>query len=431
MTPEAFAYDFPTQRDLVADVLALLPSVPEQPTSGEYLSLEEAHQIVTATIQHSYRTDSAQEHEYLKGHRYRLAVSLSMIPKAENSDSSCLDIGCYGYMAFWAWRYLGYANVEGIEMRPGQPDVIVRRIEIDGHILNLPVRNFSIEQEHWPVKSQFDTILFFETLEHVGHDPSGVMLNVTRLMGEASTLVMSVPNSVSYQTLREFMTGAPPWTYWFFRPDLSHEPRHSFEYTPIFLKIFLRCAGLAELCFRTIISYAEEEDIRQISDIGHDLSVNPKLFGDTMIVQAKRVSDEPLFRYPDCIYDADRYYESTYPLLRPLLNQACFTYSEKFKAIELRHSQLLLQHSEQLQKVQELLQKTEKRAREAEKRSLESDQASKEALFLCDVYRSRLDTAEQAYLLRYQEIVSSGSWRLTKPLRMVLDYFKVLRSRLR
>jgi hypothetical protein len=75
---------------------------------------------VEETILHSRRSGSAQEHEYLKGHRHRLAESLTMIPKAESEEASCLDIGCDRYMAFWAWRYLGYANVEGIEMRPGE-----------------------------------------------------------------------------------------------------------------------------------------------------------------------------------------------------------------------------------------------------------------------------------------------------------------------
>src|SRR5262249_4526890 len=121
---------------------------------------------------------------------------------------------------------------------------------------------------------------------------------------------------------QEFITGAPPWTYWFFHPDLEHEPRHSFEYTPIFLKIVLRSAGLAECAFRTICAYVEPDTINYIFEIGSALAVEPRMFGETMIVQARKVAEEPLFRYPDCIYDGDRYYRSTYPLLRNRLKHA-------------------------------------------------------------------------------------------------------------
>ena len=435
----------------MAGVLADIPSVPEAPTQGRYLSMAEADAIVAATIHHSRLSESAQEYEYLKGHRHRLAESLTMIPKAESANASCLDIGCYGYMAFWAWRHLGYAKVEGIEMRPGETAKIVREVEIDGERLSINVHNFDISQPEWPLEGTFDTLLFFETLEHVTQDPSGVMLNVTRRMTPASTLVISVPNAVSYKTLQEFMSGAPPWTYWFFQPDLTHEPRHSFEYTPIFFKILLRSAGLKELAFRTITAYVQPDTVQNYFEIGRALSVEPRMFGETMIAQARKVSEEPLFRYPDCIYDAGRYYESTYPLLRPGLDAACEAFLKKMSVDET-----------QLREAQERASEAVRSEREAQERASEAVRSEREALFLCDIYRTKLDAAEldqraaaeRAHAaeldqhaaeldkraaeeraheasIRYDQIVRSSFWRVTGPMRLTLDSYPPLRLRLR
>ena len=412
--------------DLVAGVLADIPSVPEAPTQGRYLSIAEADAIVAATIHHSRLSESAQEYEYLKGHRHRLAESLTMIPKAESANASCLDIGCYGYMAFWAWRHLGYAKVEGIEMRPGEIAKIVREVEIDGERLSINVHNFDISQPEWPLEGTFDTLLFFETLEHVTQDPSGVMLNVTRRMTPASTLVISVPNAVSYKTLQEFMSGAPPWTYWFFQPDLTHEPRHSFEYTPIFFKILLRSAGLKELAFKTITAYVHPDTVQKYFEIGCALSVEPRMFGETMIAQARKVSEQPLFRYPDCIYDAGRYYESTYPLLRPGLDAACEAFLKKMSVDEtqLREAQECASEAVRSEReaqeraseavrfereaqeraseavrsereAQERASEAVRSEREAQERASEAVRSEREALFLCDTYRVKLDGAEE------------------------------------
>jgi 2-polyprenyl-3-methyl-5-hydroxy-6-metoxy-1,4-benzoquinol methylase len=363
------------QQELVRQVLHDLPDVPEAPVEGRYLTTAEAEAIVEETIEHVQRTGAAREYVYLNGHRRRLTVSLTMIPKAEGSNATCLDIGCYGYMAFWAWRHLGYARVLGIEMRPGEAPVLTRSIEMGGQRLDLEIRNFNITEESWPLEGNFDTILFFETLEHVDRDPSGVMLNVTRRMTRDSILIISVPNAISYKTLQEFLTGAPPWTYWFFHPDLNHEPRHSFEYTPIFFKIFLRAAGLAERAFRTICAYVERKAVEDIFEIGATMSIEPRMFGETMIVQARKVDDEPLFRYPDCIYDGDHYYRSTFPVLSDRLGAARLAIADRSKQAE--------------RTVQEVRQQAE----EAEQRARAAEAVAREAEALCESYRTKLDEA--------------------------------------
>ena len=136
-----------------------------------------------------------------------------------------------------------------------------------------------------------------------------VLTNAVARMRETGTLIASVPNSVSYKTLQEFMTGAPPWTYWFYHPDLGHEPRHAFEPTPIFFKAMLRSAGLREEAFRTICAYADRQSLDQIFAVGEALSVEPRFFGDTMIAQATKIRGADTIRFPDLIYSGDAYYQ--------------------------------------------------------------------------------------------------------------------------
>jgi hypothetical protein len=249
------------------------------------------------------------------------------------------------------------------------------------------------------------------------------------------------------------------------------------------------------------------------------------MFGETMIAQARKVTEEPLFRYPDCIYDSERYYKSTYPLLRPSLDAALDAFLKRSnpnddhsREMNERINAYLLAEKEANERVSAALQaekeanecasaaiqaekvaserasaaveaeqkanerasaaveaekvanerasaaveaekvanerasaavKAEQEANERANAAVEAEKvanerasaaflAEKEALFLCDIYRTKLDTAEldlRAAEERAQQaeeraldatfqhdlIIRSASWRATGPLRSALD----------
>jgi len=321
------------QQSLIKEVLGG-KAPPEVPGVGQYLSLQQALRVVDETIDYVGRNADAVTYKYLEGHRNRLATTLTMIPIAVKENASFLDVGCFGYVAFWARRHLGYARAEGIELHTAVDEpVSLRPVRVGQDEITYKVYNFDIARPEWPVEGTYDTITFLETLEHVNSDPMGVMLNVTARMHEASTLVMSVPNAVSYLTLRQFVSGMPPWTYWFFNPDLMHEPRHCFEYTPIILKALLRAAGLEATAFRTICAYSDRATLDDIFAIGEALSIDPSQFGETMIAQARKSTDVDLVRYPDCLYDGEHYYKSTFPLIEPIQREAISSFMRSHVAI--------------------------------------------------------------------------------------------------
>lgn len=312
------------QQWLIDHVLENLDTPPSSPRDGrDYLSLAQAQAIVDETIEHLGAFGEETEYTYIKGHRARLAHALTMIPKAVRGDETLLDVGCYGYMALWAHAHLGYASVTGIEWRPDIDErVIEREYRVGEHRLRLRSHNLDISAPGpWPIQDTFDAVLFFEVLEHVNRDPMGVMERIGERLKTGGTLVMSVPNAVSYKVLKELLVGMPPWTYWFYEPDLSHEPRHCFEYTPIVFKSLLAASGMRENAFRIIYAYSTPERERETLEIARSLGLDPRELGETMIVNATKAREDIALRYPDVLYSPDGYYKNIYPRLQELLKQ--------------------------------------------------------------------------------------------------------------
>ena len=412
------------QKDLVQHALQGLTSTPTgpAPADGTYLTLEAAQEIVDETIAYVSGQADQELHEYLKGHRKRLAHSLALIPKAKSEASSCLDVGCYGYMAFWAWKYLGYRRVDGIELRPDVADaVILRNIELNGETLELKAYNFDLAAPDWPLRQKYDTVLFFETLEHINTDPMGVMANINHAMAAKGILVMSVPNAVSYKTLKEFLCGMPPWTYWFYHPDLAHEPRHCFEYTPIVFKVLLEAAGFDENYFCTIYAYSDPDSEVDVVDIAESLSLDLTHFGETMIAQVRKADNKVRVRYPDVLYDPTAYYENAYPFIRPILDATIKRFRESAQP----------QRGRLTDENYSLGEENTKLMAEADRlRAINSELRARndELMFLCDRYLRALSTTSSGPNLAsaqadLEAVRASLSWRITAPLRKSFDLF--------
>jgi 2-polyprenyl-3-methyl-5-hydroxy-6-metoxy-1,4-benzoquinol methylase len=311
------------QQWLIDHVLSTADSIPSSPPGDDrsYLSRAEAEHIVDKTLDYVGACGDETEYTYMRGHRERLIHTLTMIPKAEGDGARLLDIGSYGYMAFWAKQHLGYESVVGIEWHPeNSDDVIHRQLRVGEEVIELKSYNFDISQASWPVDETFDTVLFFEVLEHINSDPMGVMEQINGHLRQDGVLAMSVPNAISYKTLREFMVGMPPWTYWFYEPDLSHEPRHCFEYTPIVFRSLLAAAGMEVEAFRIIYAYSTQKKEQSILGIAQALGFDVDNFGETMIALATKTREGVPLRYPDVLYSPEGYYNNVYPRLQELLH---------------------------------------------------------------------------------------------------------------
>lgn len=325
------------QQWLIDHVLETGPRLPVEPSGdASYLTMVEAEAIVDHTLDELGASGDPIEYSYMRGHRKRLAHTLTMIPKAGGPGQSLLDVGCYGYMGLWAKTCLGYERVVGIEWLPeNDQDVIERELRVGDECVCFSSYNFDITRPEWPIEAQFDTVLFLEVLEHVNEDPMGVMQRINALMHDAATLVMSVPNAISYKVLREFLVGMPPWTYWFYEPDLQHEPRHCFEYTPIVFQSLLIASGMNPNAFRTIYAYSSPEKEHDTLQIAESLGFHSDELGETMIAHATKTRTGVPLRYPDVLYSPDGYYKNIYPRLQQVLQERIKSYR---LGIEQRHT---------------------------------------------------------------------------------------------
>lgn len=311
------------QQWLIDHVIDSMPRIPTTPSTGRcYLTQEESSAIVDNTLQYLGAFGDETEYTYMRGHRTRLIEALTMIPKADHQNARLLDIGCYGYMALWAKVYLGYKDVVGIEWHPDREEsVITRTLKSQSDEIELRSHNIDISGGEWDIEGTFDTVLFFEVLEHINVDPMGVMEQINGFLHSEGTLVMSVPNAVSYKTLKEYLVGMPPWTYWFYQPDLSHEPRHCFEYTPIVFQSLLAASGMQTDAFRTIFAYSTPKNEHGVLEVADSLGYQASDLGETMIAHASKSREGVALRYPDVLYSPEGYYKNIYPRLQERLKQ--------------------------------------------------------------------------------------------------------------
>ncbi len=398
------------QEWLIQNVLKHLDAVPDTPADDRaYLSLDESQRIVDEAVDYLGKQGDETEYIYIRGHRKRLAHSLSMIPIARQSGESCLDVGSYGYMALWAKKYLGYSNVTGIEWHPNIDDEIIHRtLTLNGESFELRSYNFDISKPEWMIEDSFDTVLFFEVLEHINEDPMGVMERIHERLTPEGTLVMSVPNAISYKAFKEFLVGMPPWTYWFYEPDLSHEPRHCFEYTPIIFKTLIQASGMRENAFRTIYAYTDPEHEQETLEISRSLGIKDESFGETMIINATKTTKSISLRHPDVLYSPDGYYKNVYPHLRDRFVRAITHFKEsnpQQRRVDTDHddqiNQLLFTGDTQLHKYEKLhsqiqqleatntqltskLQQTQNWAHNLEREKHDLESKVNELLFTCD-----------------------------------------------
>ena len=403
---------------------ATRPAVASRPSTGavaagptrEYLSRAEAAEIVDEAIRAAEASDDETMHAYVSGHRERLIRSLAAIPKATGPGQSCLDVGCYGYMMLWAEKHLGYDRVEGVELRPDSDEKVMNRvIELGREAYEFKVHNFDISRPEWTVDSGYDTVLFFETLEHVNEDPMGIMERIAERMPRGGALVMSVPNCASYKAVRELLVGMPPWTYWFYHPDLDHEPRHAFEYTPIVFRTLVASTGFEEDQFFSLYAYSSEQEEEQVRGIAERAGMNVTHFGETMVSRSFKTSDRVRVRYPSVLYDPDRYYELAYPIIAKSLESTLHSASKAANTetvLRARVDELIYNCNLQVDEVQQRDRREESLSHKLEKLSEQLEQERRlsapvlaenaelrarvdELLFTLDLHMERADTASR------------------------------------
>jgi SAM-dependent methyltransferase len=238
---------------------------------------------------------------YISGHRERLIKTLLTIPLGENK-LSVLDVGTTGFMLSLFKNLLGYKEVAGILWKEsGAPSA--SRLEYSGDFF--PVAYLDAEKDIYPfADGSVDLITCFEVIEHFTCDPMLFLEQARRVLKQDGTLVISTPNSASYEALVSLCRGEPPMLFYKFVQGSSD--RHHIEYTPKLLGDLVKAAGFKIIALETI------DDKPEVRRANSDLFLQAESFikqvGYSAELRDRRIylvasnARGSFCRYPDFMY---------------------------------------------------------------------------------------------------------------------------------
>jgi 2-polyprenyl-3-methyl-5-hydroxy-6-metoxy-1,4-benzoquinol methylase len=193
------------------------------------------------------QTDTPKQElaRYLRVNLPRLRESLSRVPAAQTENQRLLDVGCYAAIIPWYVDVLGYRDITAIAEEP--------RMHLNQNIkkvkgitdFRLHTSFLNVEKDPWPFDdSSFDLVLCLEVLEHMATDPMHLMEELSRVMVNGGTLILTTPNAASWASLARCMLGEQPYNWAKFYGIPGSVDRHNREYTPREVAQLMQDAGL-------------------------------------------------------------------------------------------------------------------------------------------------------------------------------------------
>ncbi len=162
----------------------------------------------------------------------RFYETLQHVPPATSSAQRLLDVGCYGMMLPWYVDVLGYRDITAAADEPrAMLNERMRKVQgVTDYKLQLSF--FNAEEDRWPLPDDsFDVVLCLEILEHLATDPMQMMAEINRVLRPGGLLVLTTPNSASWNALASACLGDQPYSYAPFFGIPGHVHRHNREYT--------------------------------------------------------------------------------------------------------------------------------------------------------------------------------------------------------
>lgn len=192
--------------------------------------------------------------EYIKAHRERLIRTLMFMPLGRQ-QLSVVDVGTTGFMLYLFYQLLGYKDATGILWKEsGSP----YKGCIDYFSESYPVAYLDAEKDIYTFEDEsFDVITSFEVIEHFTCDPMFFLLQASRVLKKDGILVISTPNSASYEAFVNLCRGDPPML--FYKYVQGSSDRHHIEYTPKLLSDLVHAAGFN---INTIVTIDDKPSVR-------------------------------------------------------------------------------------------------------------------------------------------------------------------------
>ncbi len=238
---------------------------------------------------------------YIYGHRERLIQTLLTIPLGANK-LSVLDVGTTGFMLSLLKSLLGYKDIAGVLWKEGGAPI--------GGSLHYLGESFRVayldaEKDVYPFDDEsVDLISCFEVIEHFTCDPMFFLEQARRVLKQDGILVISTPNSASYEALVNLFRGDPPMLFYKYVKGTSD--RHHIEYTPKLLGDLVTAAGFNVIKLKTMDDKPEvrtdnSELFLQVETFIEQAGFSAELRERRIYLMASN-SRRSFIRYPDFMY---------------------------------------------------------------------------------------------------------------------------------
>lgn len=234
------------------------------------------------------------------GHLRRYHASLATLPPAA-PGATLVDIGSFPPLLrvlheVWGYEVQGCTRAEPANPGPKVVDLAASAGLPAARISLLPC---DLEWEPLPfATASADVVTCWEVIEHLGHDPMNLLVEVNRILGASGMLHLTTPNLASAASVRAILEGRTPsrWPHFLLS---GTDDRHNREYTPDDLAQLLELAGLATDDISTTTVWDDVAELEPTGDPATDPATPGR--GDCIIVRSRKVG-LPVERFPSSFY---------------------------------------------------------------------------------------------------------------------------------
>ena len=207
-----------------------------------------------------------QDYWIKEGKIHRLIQMIERVEPLLAHKPALLDIGGFGELLLILWKFWGLTTLRGVSLEGnciGYRDGTLLPGDDPSSEFTIYIDQCDVERERLKFQdSTFDLVSCFEMLEHLRHDPFFMILEIHRVLRPEGLLLLTTPNSSSWESLARIAEFAAPFAFSSYFADGSGIG-HCKEFSVNELRQFIENAGFRIEEFETFDSIPFTPELTQ------------------------------------------------------------------------------------------------------------------------------------------------------------------------